>query len=215
MKQPGLLIGSAVGAVGLLAAVLFGWAWRDAMAELKSLQEVSAADLDSLRTGAARDATDTAARSALRREAHRKAREEKAALEGEKAALEEKVVGGKLAAALQHGALEKLKEEKKALEEERAELEESVKKTARLLERADSSLRNQKKDARFRSGRQDKLVKERDALRRTLQRQRDQSDEIDRLIRQRDDMESTLTGLLYENRYLKALLHRRHLRKEE
>lgn len=76
MKQPGLLIGSATGAVGLLAAILFGWAWRDAMAEFESLQEVSAADLDSLRMEAARDAVDGAVSSSLGREALWKAEEE-------------------------------------------------------------------------------------------------------------------------------------------
>ena len=210
MKQHGLLIGSAIGAVGLLAAILFGWAWYRSVRELKSLQEVSAAEFQSLRTEAARDALDTEARSLRRRDAHRRAREEKGELEREKAALADEVVGGKLATALQHEALRRLTAEKRALEDEKAELKEEVKKTTRLLERAENALKNHKKDARSRSGRAEKLLKERDAIRRTLQRQRDQSDEIDMLIRQRNELESMVTGLLNENRYLKALYHRRH-----
>ncbi|MHC4502745.1 MAG: hypothetical protein ACYTFI_05510 [Planctomycetota bacterium] len=215
MKQHGLLIGSAVGAVGVVAAILFGWAWYGTVRELKSLQELSAAEFQSLKMEAARDATDTEARSLRRREAHRRAREEKAELEREKAALADEVVGGKLATALQHEALRKLTAEKRALEDEKAQLKEEARKTSRLLERAENAVRSNKKDARGHSSRAEKLLKERDALRRTLQRQRDQSDEIDRLLRERNELEFTITTLLNENRYLKALYHRRHRPKEE
>ncbi len=215
MKQHGLLIGSAVGAVGVVAAILFGWAWYGTVRELKSLQEVSAAEFQSLRMEAARDATDTEARSQRRREAHRRAGEEKAELESQKAALADEVVGGKLATVLQREALRKLAEEKRALEDEKAELKGEVRKTARLLERAENAIKNHKKDARIHSGRAEKLLQERDAIRRTLQRQRDQSDKIDRLLRERNELESMVTGLLNENRYLKALYHRRRPPKEE
>ena len=215
MKQHGLLIGSAVGTVGVVAASLFGWAWHGTVRELKSLQEVSAAEFQSLRTEAARDALDTEARSLRRRDAHRRAREEKGELEREKAALADEVVGGKLATALQREALRTLKDQKRALEDEKAELKDEARKTARLLERAENAIKNHRKDARSHSGRAEKLLKERDAIRRTLQRQRDQSDEIDMLLRERNQYELTIKALLNENHYLKTLYHRRRPPKEK